>query len=1007
MKSFQLKALVIAMSMAIPVYAQQAKPVTPETKEPTPNLNTASETNNNKDDDIEVVEVTGVRQADIKARDLERLNKSFSSIIATDDLGNFVDQNVAESLRRLPGVTLQRSEGEGKFVSVRGMGPGFVSVNINGSEMSGVGDDRKVGLDAIPGDILGSIEVLKTLTPDQDLNSIGGTVNVNAISAYDRGKDTLKLKVQDSYSALREAHSPKFSLDGTQFFLDKKIGIGFALSQEDRKTQVDETRHHSTTEMRYYQADKGFNDIKDADGNIISTAEQQIAAGPEILGPTQLEKRREIAGRTRKAASLNVEFKPNDASYYYIRGNVTKFTDSDVALREFYDFQDAGNVGDGEILYVNDSTKEFIISDIDIFHQYFIQGGDNTTKSFSIGGENHISESWTLDYELASSTSYEESNNDRRVQFRERDNIVYGIGTKDNIVGLALSPEEAAQMSGLDISTFGTSESGDASNLANWEFDNLFLEDGTRDDSIKSGKLNLTKDFYYEHLSYIKVGAAFSKREYIRDKNRASYDPTAADCGGDEACIAVVNSRHSDYPSSIPPNSTFTYPFVDEDQINYIAQTSKITRESATSGELSIDSTKEDYTLTEDTKAAYIMAEMPITDDLVMSGGVRFVETEFSSTGFMSLENDDFQFNGAGLGSLDIAIPLPEASIKYSEYFPSVHLRYEPHEDILVRGAIWTSFTRPSFKEARAFAKFDEDIQLCPPGSDDPSDCDDAQGGANVQQLQDYILGPNNTLDVGNPNLVAMTSVNYDASIGWYPSKDLFMEAAIFYKDIKNFIVPVKTSYRKENENNKDISDLPLTLPVNQVTEFVIPQNMELYNVNITINGEKAYVYGIELSYNQYFENGFFVQSNMTLLNSEATLDPSIRVDTVPLPDQADVTANLTIGWENDDFSARLIANHRSKIFEEVGGCPASADLNNSRECKIWSDRYQDAIKSLDFKAKYNINKHVSVYFDAINLTDEVDLRYFEGNEQTGGNILYQKEEYGRTFQVGLNYKFY
>jgi iron complex outermembrane recepter protein len=233
------------------------------------------------------------------------------------------------------------------------------------------------------------------------------------------------------------------------------------------------------------------------------------------------------------------------------------------------------------------------------------------------------------------------------------------------------------------------------------------------------------------------------------------------------------------------------------------------------------------------------------------------------------------------------------------------------------------------------------------------------------------------------------------------------MEAAIFYKDIKNFIVPVKTSYRKENENNKDISDLPLTLPVNQVTEFVIPQNMELYNVNITINGEKAYVYGIELSYNQYFENGFFVQSNMTLLNSEATLDPSIRVDTVPLPDQADVTANLTIGWENDDFSARLIANHRSKIFEEVGGCPTSADLNNSRECKIWSDRYQDAIKSLDFKAKYNINKHVSVYFDAINLTDEVDLRYFEGNEQTGGNILYQKEEYGRTFQVGLNYKFY
>jgi iron complex outermembrane receptor protein len=991
MKSFQLKALAIAMSMAIPAYAQQAKPVSPEPNELPPNANSTSDVSGNQNDnsEFEVIEVTGVRQADIKARDLERLNKSFSSIIATDDLGNFVDQNVAESLRRLPGVTLQRSEGEGKFVSVRGLGPGFVSVNINGSAMSGVGDDRKVGLDAIPGDILGSIEVLKTLTPDQDLNSIGGTVNVNAISAYDRGKSTLKAKVQDSYSTLREEHSPKFSIDGTQFFLDKKIGIGFALSQEERKSQVNETRHHSTTEMRYYQADKGFSDIEDADGNVISTAAQQIAAGPEILGPVQLEKRREIAGRTRKAASLNVEFKPTESSYYYIRGNVTQFTDSDVALREFFDFQDAGS---DEVLYVNNTTKEFVISDVDIFHQYFIQGGDNTTKSFSLGGENRIAESWTLDYELASSSSYEESNNDRRVQFRERDNIVYGRGSKDNIEGRALSQEEAAALSGLDISTFGTSESGDASNLANWEFDNLFLEDGTRDDNIKSGQLNLTKDFYYEHLSYVKVGAAVTQREYVRDKNRASYDPSAADCGGDETCISVVNSVHSDYPSSIPKDSNFSYPFVDQDRIDYIVERSAMTRDAATQGELSIDSTKEDYTLTEDTKAAYIMAEMPITDDLVMSGGVRYVETEFSSTGFLSLENDDFQFNGAGLGSLDIAVPLPEASIKYSEYFPSVHLRYEPHEDILVRGAIWTSFTRPSFKQARAFAKFDSDIELCPPQS---NNCDDSQGGANVEQLQDYILGSNNTLDVGNPNLLAMTSINYDASIGWYPSKDLFMEASIFYKNIDNFIVDV-------NGISMALPDLPLSLPVNQISEFVIPQNLVLNDVNITLNGEKATVLGMELSYNQYFESGFFIQSNMTLLSSEAQLDRSIRAEKVPLPDQADTTFNLTLGWENDDYSVRIIGNHRAKILEEVGSCPANSDT-----CKSWADRYQDAIKSLDFKAQYNINKQMSVYFDAINLTDEVDLRYFAGNVESGGPILYQKEEYGRTFQFGLNYKFY
>ena len=176
----------------------------------------------------------------------------------------------------------------------------------------------------------------------------------------------------------------------------------------------------------------------------------------------------------------------------------------------------------------------------------------------------------------------------------------------------------------------------------------------------------------------------------------------------------------------------------------------------ATNDEVSIESTKGDYSIVEDTKAIYGMVEFPIGMDATLITGVRWTETEFSSTGYMSLENDDFEFNGAGAGALDIAIPLPEASITYSEFFPSAHLKWEASEDILVRAAVWTSFTRPSFKQARAYAIFDSDIELCPPGSDD---CDDSQGGASLQQLSQYVLGSDNALDVGNPNLLAMTSV--------------------------------------------------------------------------------------------------------------------------------------------------------------------------------------------------------------------------------------------------------
>ena len=177
--------------------------------------------------------------------------------------------------------------------------------------------------------------------------------------------------------------------------------------------------------------------------------------------------------------------------------------------------------------------------------------------------------------------------------------------------------------------------------------------------------------------------------------------------------------------------------------------------------------------------------------------------------------------------------------------------------------------------------------------------------------------------------------------------------------------------------------------------------------INITLNGDKAKVYGVELSYNQYFENGFFIQSNATFLDSDARLDGTVRQGSVPLPDQADQTFNLTLGWENEVFSARLITNYRSDILEQIGSCPVSADLADAKACKVWGDQYQAGYTSVDMKLKYDVSENVQLYFDALNLTSAEDLRYFEGDEYSGGNILYQKEVYGQTYQLGATIKFY
>lgn len=986
MKSMQLTALSVAIALALPAAIAQSA----ETEETPSAPKTAAEQQapekTTKKDEIEIITVTGVHQADVKARAIERDRKTFSSVIATDDLGNFVDQNVAESLRRMPGVTLERSEGEGKYVTVRGLGPQFVAVQMNGAELSGVGDDRKVGLDGITSDSLGVIEVFKTLTPDMNLNSIGGLVNVKAISAYDRGKDTLKIKVQDSYNDLREEHSPKFSIDGTQLFLDEKLGVGFAASYEDRKTQVNENRHHSTRQMNFLSGGIGL-------------TEEELAVAPEILIPAQLENRQEIADRERTTATLNVEYKPDEDSFYYVRGNYSNYTDEDVALREYYNFYNGASAD--EVIYVNDETKAFVLSDIDVMNQHFIQEDETTTINYSIGGENVIAESWILDYEYAYSKTENESFGDRRVQFRERENIVYAQATKDKIYATVITPAQAAALGGFDLLTedgkdvFAGEADGDISNLENMEYDNLFMEDSSRIDELTSIKANLTKELNWEHLNYIKTGFTYTEREHFRNKDRWSYAIDAADCGDDQNCIDVANSNITDYDSAIPAGSDFTYPMVSRENVDQIVAATIITRDAATGGETSIDSTKEDYELTEDTYAAYVMAELPITDELTIITGVRYAHTEFASTGYLSLENDDWTFDG--VDTLDIAVPLPEASITYSEFFPSFHIRYEPTADILVRGALWTSYTRPSFKQARGLAKFDSDISLCDPTT---NECFNEQDGQSALELQGYVLGSDNLLEVGNPNLVAMTSDNIDASIGWYPSPDLFLEVAIFYKSIDNFIVDVKGIPMTINE-------LPLSLPIDHISEFAIPQDLLLNQVNITLNGDKATVYGIELSYNQFFENGLFWQSNMTIVESEARLDGSVRQGTIKLPGQADLTGNISFGWENEDFSVRLISNFRSDILDEIGSCPDDAEITDTSKCKFWGDVLQDDIFTVDVKMTYDITDKLSVYFDAINLTDQADLKYFEGNEQSGGNVLFQREEYGSTYQLGMTYTFY
>jgi len=950
---------------------------------------------------MEEVTVTGVRRAELNAREAEREKNIFSSVISQDDAGNFADQNVAESLQRLPGITLQKSEGEGKFVSVRGLGPGFVTVQQNGAELASAGsDDRSFALDAIPADLLGAIEVFKSLTPDMDLNSIGGVVNVKTVSAFDRKKDSLRFNVQDYYQDYVGEHSPKISVQGTNLFADDTIGVGYSASWEKRQSVNFEMLHHETTDPRYVQQD------------LLSTTPDLNDLSSYMLIPFEFQNREELGERERTALSLDVGFRPTDTSEYYLRGSYTEYTDLDVAWREYYRF---GQAAADDIVYVDPASSTFGIVDADIQQQMFIQDGTSLTTSSALGGKNTFDVGdgdYKLDYEYSWSESTYEKPDGQRVQFRERDVPMIARFDQEYIVAQAISPNDLASLINKTVSSAGftpeqvSGYTNQGISLSGFEFDNLFLENSSRSDELNAVQVNLKREYSDGWLNYWKAG--FNIKERVRDRNQdrwslvpKDFSPECANAPDVVACRRGIQSNLTNHDYAMIDQPDFIYPAITRagaEQL--ISSVRAIANQNTQQG---LESIYRDYTLSEDTAAAYLMGEFQLSENQSLITGVRWEQTEFSSTGYFAINNDSFDVGSGNTVSFDYSIPLDAEATKYDDLFPSIHYRFEPREDILIRSSIWTSFTRPSFDQARGFANIESGFQLCSPGGVCSATL---EGNVSSEQLKSYTLGPDSALKIGNPGLIAMNSVNFDASIGWYADSNQFLQAALFYKDIDNFIIDVQGARVALNE-------LPVKLPVSQVTGFTIPEDLVMNNVNLTTNGDKAKVYGIEFTYVYNFDSGYFFQANTTFMNSSAHVGDSIRVGSIQLPEQADITANVSFGWENEDISVRLSSNYNSEILKRIGSCPLGSEdrlistpANPGATCKRWADQYLDATFGLDFKASYQITDELKVYFDALNITDEYMTTYFTGNEYSGGKMMYHSEVYGRSFQVGLNYKF-
>ncbi len=186
---------------------------------------------------IEEVRVVGSRaalhSAMLKQRDADKL----ISVVDSDALGNFSDINVAESLRRVAGVMVENDQGEGRYVTVRGMNADLNAMTINGVSSTSPEDRRGIMLDGVPTDMLESMTVYKTLTPDLDADTIGGSIDLETLSAFKYDDRYFRVKGESSWNELSEdTRNPKLSATYTDRmpFVGGELGVAIVLSDQSR-----------------------------------------------------------------------------------------------------------------------------------------------------------------------------------------------------------------------------------------------------------------------------------------------------------------------------------------------------------------------------------------------------------------------------------------------------------------------------------------------------------------------------------------------------------------------------------------------------------------------------------------------------------------------------------------------------------------------------------------------------------------------------------------------------
>ncbi|MDO9223257.1 MAG: TonB-dependent receptor [Caulobacter sp.] len=903
------------------------------------------------DTEVDALVITGFRGSLASALATKRLETGVVDVIKAEDIADFPDLNLAESIQRIPGVSIDRDAGEGRSITVRGLGADFTRIRINGIQAlattggtdssGGANRGRQFDFNIFASELFNSITVRKTQAAEVEEGSLGATVDLRTSRPFDFKDRVLTFAGQYGYNDLAEEWDPRGALMFADQTDDGTWGILFSLAYSQRNLLEE---GFSTVRWGDAASSANFQSCAVGTTDLCTSPQRNSLYHPRIPRYGRL-----THSQDRLGATLSVQFRPSDdttVSLDVLYADLQSTRQED--FLESLSFSRSGAQGKG----ATDVLAAEVAADGDIVYGLF--------DDVDVRSESRFDEL---------QTEFTQYTFDIQHRFNDQWSGSLVVGRAESIFRNPY--QTTVTLDRLDIDGYSWDFRGndrepsidygfDVANPANWQWINsppagatgseIRIRPQGVDNIYTTARFDLTFDV--NDVWTLKGGLNWAEFTFdsfeLRRASETSVPalPVGTTVANISRLLTGFNSGGLHQSWLIPDLTAIASAF----NIYCNCDTGVTGGDFRLAGETNGNARGNNRSAEEVATSAYVQAQfrtewagMPVRGDF----GLRYVKTEVEASGFLA----------TGGGTAVTAVN------DYSDVLPSVNMAIDLTDDVKLRLGAAKVMARPQLPN------------LSP--------------GGTVNTASQLIT-------TGNPLLDPFQAKTYDASLEWYFAKDSLLSFAIFYKDIDSYIQTVRET------RAYGTTGLPLSLlPPGQDASTV-------YQVTAPINTEGGPLKGFEISYQQPFTflpapldrfgavlNYTYVQSEIEYATS-ATSGVTVTDDLVNLSPRA---YNATLYYEYGRVAARVSASYRDDYLQTVPGRNSStaAGATNTNDVEGKRETF-----NVDASASFKVNDSMSLTFEALNLTDEYNDQYISSTADRSS--VYHHT--GRQIYFGFRYTF-